>query len=103
MSMKATKIKQKFRFDNIDKSMLITFGLLAGNVNNLTFPKSSPVASNVLSRLRLATFTSVPSAPSGQIPIVSNDRVQVCDAHSVSRNDELLVTCRQRFGFPKNI
>lgn len=94
MSMKATKMikYKKIRFENAHKLVFITFGLLAGNVNSLTFPKSSPVASNVLSWLRLATFTSVPSAPSGHIPIVSNDKVQVCDAHSVSRNDALLVT-----------
>jgi hypothetical protein len=78
----------------------ITFGFDAGYVNNLTFPKSSPVAMSVLSGFRLTTFTSVPSAPSGQIPIVSKEIVHEFVAHSTSRNDELFVIWRQRFGFP---
>ena len=69
-----------------------TFGFEAGYANNFTFPKSSPVAMRVFSGFRLTTFTSVPSAPSGQIPIVSNDNVHEFEAHSTSRNDEPLVT-----------
>ena len=82
---------------------MLTFGFDAGYVNNLTFPKSSPVAIRVLSRLRFTTLISVPSAPSGHIPIVSNDIAHEFDAHSVSRRDELFVICRHRFGFPENL
>jgi hypothetical protein len=69
----------------------LTFGFDAGYVNSLTLPKSSPVASKVLSGLRFTTLMSVPSAPSGQIPIVSKDTEHDDVAHSTSRNDEPLV------------
>ena len=45
-----------------------TLSLTQGYLYRLTLPKSSPVASNCFPWERSTEFTSVPSAPSGQIP-----------------------------------
>lgn len=78
----------------------VTFGCAAGKLYNLTLPKSSPDARMVLSLLRAAELTSVPSACSGHIPTVLNDNVQVCDAHLTSRSEDAEVICRHVLAFP---
>lgn len=77
-----------------------TFGCDVGCVNSFTLPKSSPVASNVWSLLRLTVLISVPSPFSGQIPTVSNDNVQLCEAHWMSRMATVDVIWRQSPAFP---
>ena len=52
----------------IDHQIILTLSLILGYLNKLTAPKSSPVATNLLSLDRLQVLISVPSAPSGQIP-----------------------------------
>ena len=49
-------------------SLSFTLSLILGYLNKLTEPKSSPVATNLLSLDRLQVLRSVPSASSGHIP-----------------------------------
>lgn len=79
---------------------MITFDWQAGYENSLTLPKSSPVAKSFESPLREQLFTSVPSAPSDHIPIVSKDMIHVWVAHSTSLNVDGCGICRQTPGFP---
>lgn len=78
-----------------------TFGCLTGYEYSFTLPKSSPVAINLDPLERSHALTSVPSALSGHIPMVENDKTQVFEAQAVSLNWLLWVTWRQSFTFPK--
>lgn len=49
-------------------NVMLTFSLTQGYLYKFTLPKSSPVATNCFPFERSTEFTSVPSAPSGQIP-----------------------------------
>ena len=48
---------------------IFTLGVAAGYENKLTLPKSSPVARTFLLLDLPTVLTSVPSLPSGQIPV----------------------------------
>lgn len=75
---------------------------MVGYVNNLTRPKSSPLASILASAFRHTALTSVPSAFSGHAPIVWNVRLQFCVAHFTSHIFGIFVICRHNVGFPRN-
>lgn len=78
-----------------------TFGCLTGYEYSFTLPKSSPVAISLDPLDRSQALTSVPSAPSGHIPMVENVKTQELVAQTVSLSWELWGTWRQTFTFPK--
>lgn len=80
---------------------MLTFGCEAGKEKSLTLPKSSPVQITRLSCVDSHELMSVPSAFSGHIPMVWNDRVHVLVSHSTSLRLDVAVTWRHVEGFPK--
>lgn len=92
--------KKKKTFWNEKKNRNLTFGCVAGYKNSLTFPKSSPLAINVLSKFLQTALISVPSACSGHMPIVWNERLQFCVAHLISLVTDDDVIWRHNVGFP---
>lgn len=88
------------KIKNISKIINYTLSWEAGYEYRFTFPKSSAVASSSSSLLRAQEFISVPSAPSGQMPIELKAKTQLWVAHCTSRKLLELVTWRQTLGFP---
>lgn len=85
---------------SIHEKEILTFGWAAGYEYNFTLPKSSPETSSFLSWDTSQALTSVPSAPSGQMPTVWNVIVQELLAQEISRIWVLWVIWRQTPGFP---
>lgn len=85
---------------HLGHQLRLTFGCVAGYKKSLTLPKSSPLANRDASALRHTALISVPSAYSGQTPIVWNERLQFCVAHFKSIVCDVDVICRHSVGFP---
>jgi hypothetical protein len=80
--------------------LLLTLGWITGYEYSFTFPKSSAVAISFPSCERSQWFTSVPSAPSGQMPRELKVSTHELLAHSTSRSCDDWGTWRHKPAFP---